>query len=69
MAYDMLQINLLSRSYSWAERTQQIMLYAGHMPPFSAPLIDNWLAANGIIMGKTTLMELSGGVTSISPNK
>jgi mandelamide amidase len=37
-------------------------------PPFSAPLIDAYIAANGIIMGKTNLAELSSSVTSINPN-
>lgn len=40
---------------------------AGHYPPFSAPLIDQYLAAGGIIMGKTALHELSAGGTSIGP--
>lgn len=37
------------------------------MPPVSAPLIDNYLNANGIIMGKAALHELSFGGTSVGP--
>ena len=39
----------------------------GFMPPKSAPLIDQWFAANGIVMGKLALHELSEGGTSIGP--
>ena len=35
------------------------------MPPYSAPLVDQYLAANGIILGKANLGELqSGGATN-----
>lgn len=36
---------------------------AGKMPPSSAPLIDRWFDANGIVMGKTALHELQAGGT------
>lgn len=44
-----------------------MLVAAGFMPPKSAPLIDNWFAANGIIMGKLALHELSEGGTSVGP--
>ena len=34
---------------------------AGMFPPFSAPLVDQYLNANGIILGKTNLGELQSG--------
>ncbi|KAL3163281.1 hypothetical protein ABBQ32_009676 [Trebouxia sp. C0010 RCD-2024] len=37
-------------------------------PGFSAPLIDNYKAKNGIILGKMNLAELSSTVTSINTN-
>ncbi|DBA85384.1 TPA: hypothetical protein ACH3X2_006062 [Trebouxia sp. C0005] len=37
-------------------------------PDFSAPLIDNYLSQNGIILGKMNLAELSSTVTSINTN-
>ena len=37
------------------------------MPPFSAPLINKYKEANGIIMGKTAVHELSAGGTSVGP--
>ena len=45
----------------------RLIVSAGYMPPFSAPVIDKFRAANGIIMGKTALHELSAGGTSIGP--
>ena len=33
----------------------------------SAPLVDSYKAANGIILGKTVLAELSSSGTSINP--
>lgn len=41
---------------------------AGHRPPFSAPLIDTYKRANGIILGKMNLAELSTSIGSINPN-
>ena len=41
---------------------------AGHMPPYSAPLIDMYKQANGIILGKMNLAELSTSIGSINPN-
>ena len=38
------------------------------MPPFSAPLIDTYKQANGIILGKMNLAELSTSIGSINPN-
>lgn len=42
--------------------------YAGRMPPFSAPLINAYKQANGIILGKANLAELSWSISSINPN-
>ncbi|KAK9846049.1 hypothetical protein WJX84_006589 [Apatococcus fuscideae] len=36
-------------------------------PQTSAPLVDAYRSANGIILGKTRMHELSAGATSISP--
>ncbi len=44
------------------------LLCADAYPPFSAPLVDQYLAANGIILGKMNLAELSSSITSINPN-
>ncbi|DBA99565.1 TPA: hypothetical protein ACH3X3_012144 [Trebouxia sp. C0006] len=41
---------------------------AGHIPPYSAPLIDMYKQANGIILGKMNLAELSTSIGSINPN-
>jgi len=41
---------------------------AGHMPPYSAPLIDMYKQANGIILGKMNMAELSTSIGSINPN-
>ncbi len=38
------------------------------MPPYSAPLIDMYKQANGIILGKMNLAELSTSIGSINPN-
>jgi len=48
-------------SFAWSA-------YAEAFPDFSAPLIDNYLSQNGIILGKMNLAELSSTVTSINPN-
>ena len=45
-----------------------ILLSADAYPDFSAPLIDNYKAMNGIILGKMNLAELSSTITSIQPN-
>lgn len=42
--------------------------FTGHRPPFSAPLIDAYKQANGIILGKMNLAELSTSIGSINPN-
>ncbi len=40
---------------------------AGMMPLGSAPLVDAYRNANGIILAKMRMHELSAGATSISP--
>ena len=40
---------------------------AGMMPQGSAPLVNAYRNANGIILGKMRMHELSAGATSISP--
>ncbi len=43
------------------------MADADAYPTSSAPLIDSYLAANGIIMGKAALDELQDGGNSVNP--
>ena len=39
----------------------------GRFPQTSAPLVDTYRNANGVILGKTRMHELSAGATSSSP--
>ncbi|KAL3136240.1 hypothetical protein ABBQ32_007252 [Trebouxia sp. C0010 RCD-2024] len=62
---------LCSRNISSVAYVQALFDYydqGGHMPPFSAPLIDTYKQANGIILGKMNLAELSTSIGSINPN-
>ena len=47
--------------------TETIVMTADAYPTSSAPLINSYLAANGIIMGKAALDELQDGGNSVNP--
>ncbi len=47
--------------------TKRILNTADAYPTSSAPLINSYLAANGIIMGKAALDELQDGGNSVNP--
>lgn len=47
--------------------TKRIVMTADAYPTSSAPLINSYLAANGIIMGKAALDELQDGGNSVNP--
>ena len=50
----------------WEEQSAGGRLFAGAFPSFEAPLVTAYREANGIILGKMNLVELSSTITGIN---